>query len=235
MKLSLVIPCYNEADNLKNLIELCGKAFTRDDVEVILVDNGSTDHTQELLAELLPGSPQLRSTKVDVNQGYGFGILSGLKEAKGEYIGWTHADLQADPADAFKALEYIEAGHTNAFLKGSRYGRSMQDVFFTGGMSVFDSLVLGTGLRDINAQPNIFPRSVYESWDNPPHDFALDLYAYYKAKKQGVEIIRFPVYFGKRTAGEAHLNSLRAKLKYSLRTIRYTFDLKKSLHANEPI
>ena len=56
---------------------------------------------------------------------------------------------------------------------------------FTFGMSVFESVLLRRPLRDINAQPTLFPRSLYETWTTPPEDFALDLYAYVSAKSAG--------------------------------------------------
>jgi glycosyltransferase involved in cell wall biosynthesis len=99
--------------------------------------------------------------KIEVNQGYGFGISSGLNEAKGEYIGYMHADMQTDPADSIKALEIIErlSNPRNCFVKGDRKGRSLLDQFFTIGMSLFETIYLSTKLWDINAQPNIFHRS----------------------------------------------------------------------------
>ena len=100
MKLSIIIPCYNESKNIPLILEKFESVIKRDDVEVILVNNGSTDNSQMVLDELLPKYPFSKVVKVEVNQGYGFGITSGLCEAKGEFIGYTHADMQTDPADA---------------------------------------------------------------------------------------------------------------------------------------
>ena len=100
VKYSLVIPCYNESDNLPILVERCQALLNiRADIEVLLVDNGSTDDTHEVLGCLLKGLGQinLRTIRIHKNKGYGFGIISGLRECNGEVIGWTHADLQADP------------------------------------------------------------------------------------------------------------------------------------------
>ena len=104
IKLSLIIPCYNEAQSLPRLIGRLKECFTRADVEVVLVDNGSKDASQQILAEQLACSTNIRSVRVEVNQGYGYGILQGLKAAHGTYIGWTHADLQTDPKDACALL-----------------------------------------------------------------------------------------------------------------------------------
>lgn len=95
-------------------------------------------------------------------------------------------------------------------------------------MGVFETLYLGKSLFDINAQPNIFPRSFYESWQTPPYDFSLDLYALYMAKVVGLETLRFAVSFPPRIYGESHWNTgLRAKWKFIKRTIQFSTKLKR--------
>ncbi|WP_227724896.1 glycosyltransferase family 2 protein, partial [Yersinia proxima] len=182
MKYSLIIPCYNEAANLPLLLERCKAITFNPDIEVILVDNGSTDTSPEILQQLLPQYPGCRSVRVENNQGYGFGILAGLKAAKGDVLGWTHADMQTDPQDFLRGLALFEQNGMDIFVKGQRYGRPLSDVIFTVGMSVFETLLLGKAMWDINAQPTLFSRSFFETWQDPPHDFSLDLYVYYRAK-----------------------------------------------------
>jgi len=231
MKLSIVVPCYNEEKNIPLILERFASVIKRDDVEVILVNNGSTDGSGVVLNELLPRYPFAKNVKVEVNQGYGFGVLSGLKNAKGEYIGWTHADMQTDPSDVIKALEIIENCHeSKIFVKGDRKNRPPFDQFFTTGMSFFETILMGTSLWDINAQPNVFNRSLFESWQNPPYDFALDLFALYSAQKQGYKIKRFDVIFPERLHGSSHWNTgFEAKWKFIKRTIEFSFKLKKEL------
>lgn len=105
MRLSIVVPCYNEEENIPPVLERFRRAIGPRDAEVLLVDNGSTDGSAGLLEKLLPDYPFARTVRVPVNQGYGYGILRGLKDAKGDFIGWTHADLQTDPADVMKAYD----------------------------------------------------------------------------------------------------------------------------------
>ena len=189
IKLSIVVPCYNEEKNLPLILDRFNNVITRDDIEVILVNNGSTDNSEAILNELLPKYQFAKTVKVEINQGYGYGILQGLNVSKGEYIGWTHADMQTDPLDVIKALKIIEEeNNPKIFVKGNRKGRPFFDEFFTFGMGCFETLLMGQFLWDINAQPNIFSRELYENWQNPPHDFALDLYAMYKAKKEKYKI-----------------------------------------------
>jgi glycosyltransferase involved in cell wall biosynthesis len=231
-KFSVVIPCYNERENIPLILERFDKALSGQalDTEVILVDNGSSDGSAGVIEALLPRYPFAKAVKVKINQGYGYGILSGLKTAIGDYVGWTHADLQTDPADVALAFQLAKDSSVPIYIKGRRKGRSPFDVFFTFGMSCFETLILGRPLFDINAQPNIFPRYFYETWSNPPHDFALDLYAYYMALKSGLLFKRFPVRFPPRIHGESHWNTgLASKWKFIKRTVEFSLKLKKSI------
>ena len=230
MKLSLIIPCYNEAANLPLLLDRCASLGDLVDMEVILVDNGSTDNSPEVLQALLPKYPHCRSIRVPINQGYGFGILSGLKAAKADLLAWTHADMQTDPKDVLRGLEIFKARGNAIYVKGQRIQRPLADVIFTIGMSVFETVLLRTRLWDINAQPNMFSRPFFESWVNPPHDFSLDLYVYFTARHQCLPVYRFPVEFGKRAHGISHWNvNWAGKWKFIRRTIDFSFELKKRL------
>ena len=231
MKFSLVIPCYNEAKNIPLLLERCAVFNTREEFEIILVDNGSTDDSHEVLRELLPQYPTCKTVRVEKNQGYGFGILSGLREAQGDVIGWTHADLQTDPQDILKAVDFFKEVPTKTFVKGKRHGRPFVDVVFTIGMSIFETLLLKKKMWDINAQPTLFSKEFFESWEEPPHDFSLDLYAYYQAHMHNLTIFRFPVCFGERAYGTSHWNvNWSAKKKFIQRTVQFSLELKKRLN-----
>jgi glycosyltransferase involved in cell wall biosynthesis len=230
MKFSLVIPCYNEAANLPLLLDRCKEVTRLPNVEIILVDNGSTDNSSEVLLNLLPQFPGCRSVRVEINQGYGFGILAGLNAAKGEILGWTHADMQTDPQDALRGLELFDKHGLDSCVKGKRYGRPLADVVFTVGMSAFETMLLGKPMWDINAQPTMFSRTFFETWQEPPHDFSLDLYAYYQARHKRLKIHRFPVMFGKRAHGVSHWNvNWAAKRKFIRRTVDFSLHLRKSL------
>jgi len=230
-KLSIVIPCYNEQDNIPLILKRFSDVIVRDDVEVVLVDNGSTDESTKVLAELIPNYLFARTVKVEVNQGYGYGIIQGLDTCDSDFIGWTHADMQTDPADLIKALEIIENNNDdkNIFVKGNRKGRPAFDQFFTSGMSVFETMYMGVKLYDVNAQPNVFSKDFYQTWKQPPKDFSLDLYALYMAQVSGLKVERFDVQFPERIHGESKWNngSLKAKWKFIKRTLEFSFNLKK--------
>lgn len=227
IKYSLIIPCYNEEKNIPLLLERCNFVKKHPELEVILVDNGSTDSSRQILEELIPHYQGCRSIRVEENKGYGFGILSGLKASKGSVIGWTHADLQTDPQDVLECISLFKEHNDNIFVKGKRCGRPCADVIFTVGMSLFESVLLNKPLWDINAQPTMFNREFFELWSNPPHDFSLDLFAYYLAKKNRIPCYRFPVNFGKRAHGISHWNvDWNSKRKFIERTIDFSLKLK---------
>ena len=227
--LSLVIPCYDEARNLPLLLQRLEDAFAGErDIEVVLVDNGSTDGTADIFGGLA-GHPFIRTARVEVNQGYGFGILAGLRAARGRFVGWTHADLQTDPADARRALAVIRrAPSARIYVKGRRHGRPLGDVVFTIGMTIFEVLLLRTRLWDINAQPNVMPRELFEAVGaEAPHDFSLDLFFYHAARRHRLRVVRFPVRFGPRAHGVSHWNvGFAAKRAFIARTIRFSLELR---------
>jgi glycosyltransferase involved in cell wall biosynthesis len=234
---SLVIPCYNESENLVNLFDRCKYLLNENEnIEVVIVDNGSTDKSSEMLKDLLQNfkKERLRSVRIKTNQGYGYGILVGLNECTGNILGWTHADLQTDPADFLNSISIInQAQDSNrVFIKGKRIGRPFTDVFFTWSMSIFERLILGVQLSDINAQPTVFSRDFFTALQRPPTDFSIDLYFYYEAVKRDYNIKRFPVKFGLRLAGQGHNEKLISKIKYSWKTIIFSFGLLRHLKEN---
>jgi glycosyltransferase involved in cell wall biosynthesis len=226
--LSLVIPCFNEAKNLPQLLEHCVPLGAFGDIEVIIVDNGSTDNTSEILKELLPKYPFCRSCYVPQNKGYGYGILQGLAVSNGDVLSWTHADMQTDPADVLRGLKLFKEYGEQYFIKGSRINRPIFDSIFTVGMSVFESAIFQKPFWDINAQPNIFSREFYQSWNNPPHDYSLDLYIYSAALNKKMHFHRFPVEFKQRLHGESHWNtSWTKKIQFIIKTISFSLALKR--------
>src|SRR5262249_12308601 len=110
MDLSVVVPCYNEAANLRRLFgrfrEVLGDSRG---IEVVLVNNGSKDNSCDISADEppRPATAFARLVHVPVNKGYGFGIVSGLRAARGRFLGWTHADLQTDPADIVRGFDEL--------------------------------------------------------------------------------------------------------------------------------
>lgn len=229
MKMTVIIPCYNEAENIPLLLKRFNEVIKGQELTVLLVNNGSTDNSAEVISTLIPEYPFAQTIHVPINKGYGYGILQGLQIAEGDYVGWTHADMQTDPVDVVKAYGIARKySGEKLFIKGKRIGRPVFDQFFTKGMSLFESVYFRMPIFDINAQPNIFPRSFFESWENAPYDFSLDLFAYYEAKRSGLMVRRFAVRFPERLHGQSKWNhgDLQSKWKFIKRTIKFSIALK---------
>lgn len=230
MKLSIIIPCFNEELSLKKLVDNCLE-YINDDIEILLVDNGSVDNTFNALLNLnLPSN--IVPVRVEKNIGYGNGILFGLKHAKGEIVSWTHADLQTDVSDVLRGFNLFEKEliSRNCMVKGVRKNRNILDAFFTFSMGVYSSILLSTWMYDINAQPKIFHREFLKEFRNPPLDFSLDLYLVHFFKSNKMAVKTFPVIFNKRLYGEAKGGgSFKGKYKLILRTLKYIRKLKKNL------
>lgn len=140
--------------------------------------------------------------------------------------------MQTPPSDIIKALELIEkkGNPKNIYVKGLRKKRPLFDQAFTYGMSIFETIYMGETLFDINAQPNIFHRDFFASWNDAPYDFSLDLYAIYMARKQKLDIVRMDVIFPKRIHGVSHWNKdWKSKWKFIKRTVDFSLKLKKTL------
>jgi len=128
--LSLVIPCYNEEENVPTLLSrveaslnLIGKPY-----EVVIVDDGSTDSTPQLLADAKQSRPWLRILRMVKNAGQSAGFEAGFVAARGKYIATIDADLQNDPEEVPRLLTMIEEHPEYDMINGWRKDR--QDTNF---------------------------------------------------------------------------------------------------------
>ena len=229
ISLSLVIPCFNEEGNVRELVGRVSELLYRDSsAEVVFVNNGSSDSTGELLSELTKGQTRTQVVTIERNKGYGFGIKKGLEATSGKIVGWTHADLQTDPFDALRGVQKAGEFSERVFIKGVRTNRPIIDLMFTIGMSFFESALFRTRLRDINAQPTLFSRALLETILEGPDDFSLDLYAMVRSSELAYKEVRFPVEFGPRFSGSSKWNtSTRARIRLIKRTIQFSISLAK--------
>lgn len=231
IRFSIVLPCYNEAENLPLLLQGYRQVWQDLPAELILVDNGSTDRTPDVLKVELsrPEFSFARMVRVERNRGYGHGIFTGLQSARGEFVGFSHADMQCGPADLFTAYHALirEANPAGALVKGRRSGRELGAQLVTSTMSVIASSVLLMRLTDINAQPKVFHRGHLERLTEPPDGFQFDLYVLYKARRAGMKLLTIPVEFGRRAHGQSKWAlSFFSRYKTILATIRYIFRLR---------
>jgi len=238
MDLSVVVPCFNEADNLDRLVSAFRQAFAEStkQIELVLVDNGSTDSTSSVIQQLMqdPSNGFLRLVRVEQNVGYGHGILTGLRAASGDFVGWTHADMQTPPSDTVRAFEVLLESEApqRTIVRGLRQGRPFFDGLFTRGMGWIASAALGCHLYDVNAQPKIFHQSWMKLMGKAPHDFTLDLFLLYVANKNGGQFKTIPVNFELRHAGVAKGGgSLRGKFRLIKRTLIQISQLRRTIKA----
>lgn len=227
---SIVLPCYNEADNLPALLESYGSVWRDLPSELVLVDNGSTDHTPQVLSKMLASQkfPFVQPVTVPQNRGYGYGIMSGLRAARGAILSFSHADMQCPAADLFRAYDkLLESGPEAAMVKGKRERRPLGAATLTAGMGFIASLALSERLADINAQPKVFSRSLLSALDSPPDGFELDLYLLHRANQMGLSIESIPVVFGRRAHGVSKwAYSLGARRRQIMNTLRYILSLR---------
>ena len=232
LRLSIVLPCYNEADNLPLLLGGYRQVWEADlPAELILVNNGSTDETFQVLKRELhrPELAFARAIHVTHNRGYGQGIFTGLQAARGEFLAFSHADMQCSPADVFKAYHQLtaEPDPTRALIKGKRGPRDFSAALVTNTMSLLASTVLLMNLTDINAQPKVFHRTHLERLSRPPDGFQFDLYVLYTARRAGLKILTLPVVFGQRAHGQSKWAfSFLSRYRTIWATITYIFKLR---------
>ena len=158
--LSLVIPCFNEAAVIRDTATRLADEFRQAgvDLELILVDNGSSDTTGEIIRELAhEGWPVVLRT-VEVNQGYGHGILTGLDEVRGNFVGFTCADGQVDSRDVLLVYQIAAGAYRLRLAKVRRrfrldgLARKLVSTVYNLGTNL---LFGGLSTLDINGNPKI--------------------------------------------------------------------------------
>ena len=109
-EISLVIPCYNEEGNLRELIKAIRESVDplKISYEVVITDDCSKDKSWEILKELAAADPHIRAQKLAFNCGESAASYAGLKAAHGKYLFTLDADLQNDPKDLPKFLEQLK-------------------------------------------------------------------------------------------------------------------------------
>jgi glycosyltransferase involved in cell wall biosynthesis len=232
VEFELVLPCYNESKSLKNIILRARSAalqagLNAKQFQLVLVENGSKDDSKIVLESLLKESDLqswFRTVSVHPNQGYGHGLQQGLNSTTAPYIGWSHADQQCDPADAFKALKMLKESRNpeKTIIKGVRKGRSIKEQMVSRVFELVAWKTLGYRFYEINAQPKVFHRKLLSFSPNPPKDFAFDVYMLFKALKNHYEIATFEVDFPPRVHGFSNwANGLKNRSHHIKNMIRY--------------
>ncbi|MEO7041290.1 MAG: glycosyltransferase family 2 protein [Gemmatimonadaceae bacterium] len=210
--LSLVIPCYNEAESiaytvrrLVSVFEAAGRA-----IEIIAVDNGSTDSTGEAIAELARDLSAVRPHRVEVNQGYGFGLLSGAPLARGRWVGFIPADGQVDAEDVLRLYEAASESRRPVLAKVRRRFRmdGIGRKFVSISYNAFVRLLWPTlESLDVNGTPKLLPRVVLEQMALESDGWFLDPEIMIKAHYLGVHVLELNAFSRMRGNGVSHVRA----------------------------
>jgi len=128
--LSLVIPCYNEQENVPTLLKRVEDSLNQvgKPYEVLIIDDGSTDQTPQMLAEAKARLPWLRVIRMVKNAGQSAGFEAGFNAARGQLIATIDADLQNDPEEVPRLVEMMDQHPEYDLINGWRKDR--QDTNF---------------------------------------------------------------------------------------------------------
>lgn len=208
--LSLALPFYNEEENVTRVIRELEQAFAEEgleDYEIMAVNNGSSDRTGELLEGLEEKNARIKIVTVPVNQGLGFGVLEGFRQAQGEYVGFNCGDGQIAAHDVVKVWRKLIQENLD-LCKVKRVVRQdgFQRLFVSFVFNSLCHLLFGVRSMDINGIPKIMKREALERLELFSRDWFIDCELMIKATQQKLQIGEVEVEFLKRQGGSSHVN-----------------------------
>jgi len=224
-ELSAVIPAYNEEEVLPEVLQELTSAFDEfcDRWELVVVDDGSTDRTPEILAEWTARDDRVRVVTQTPNQGYTKALIRGFEATRYLVIFYTDADGQFDPHEIPRLYSHLGAVHMVAGYREHR-----QDPWFR----LFTSAVynrlqawsLGLNVRDVNCAFKLFRKSFFEMVELSSDGFLIDAELYARARMAGLNWIQVGV-----THRPRELGSTTVKLSTVFETLGELRRLKRSL------
>lgn len=209
-ELSFVMPCYNEQDIIGYTIPRFTAAFRKAGIklELIAVDNGSRDRTGEMIREMAANDPAIVYHRVEVNEGYGNGILRGIKVCHASWIGIIPCDGQVDAEDVVALFDSVKTTNGNVLAKVRR--RFRMDGLWRKVVSVGYNLMVRAlwprlGSIDVNGSPKILPRDALIAMDLKSKNWFLDPEIVIKAHYMGLRVLEFNVFARMRGNGLSHV------------------------------
>ena len=183
--LSIVIPVFNEINFLNKLFQQIETYFNKENIEIIVVDDGSTDGSSNLLNELKQKKHYkflFKLIKLDINSGKGKAIQTGIKNSIGEYILLQDADLELDFKDAKEMFDMITKNKDIKCIFGSRYlsGKLKKNNYFFNNLvgkinSLIFNIFFSQSLSDVHCGLKILHRSVIEKINLSINDFGIEI------------------------------------------------------------
>src|SRR6516225_8433298 len=231
MKVSIVIPCYNERDTIEKIIERVRNA-PLNSKEIIVVDDGSQDGTQILLQEKVSQMVE-RVIYHPVNQGKGAALRSGFAAATGDFIVVQDADLEYSPDDYPVLLEPLMSGKADVVI-GSRFmgGRPHRVLFFwhmVGNkiLTLLSNMLSNINLTDVETGYKAFKAPLIKSIQIEEDRFGVEPEIIAKLARKGCRIYEVGISYSGRTYAEGKkinwkdgVYAFYAILKYNLRRRR---------------
>jgi glycosyltransferase involved in cell wall biosynthesis len=208
MKLSVVIPAYNEIGTIAEIISRVRAVPV--DKEIIVIDNCSTDGTREAIGAL--DFPELRVILQERNMMKGNSVKKGFAAALGEFVIIQDADLEYDPMDYLPLLETIQQPGVHAVLGSRTLGlrrsgqRLPHSVFNVGraAITLWFRLLFGVGLTDVATCYKLARRETFQGMRLRCESFDLDFELSAKlvkgARRTGMRVVEVPVHYNPRTA-----------------------------------
>lgn len=227
IELSIVIPCFNEEEvlpiSIPPLIKSCQESIQR--FEIILVNNGSHDSTPEVIDSFITQGHPVQRVDVAVNEGFGWGIICGIKVAKGKYIGYLGADGQITPKDVIKTWQAIRDTQRGIIAKGQRINRAdgILRKSFSGVFNLLFYFLYGSISKDVNGTPKFFHRNDMQILNPVSKDSFIDPELLIKAKALKYNIIEVPVIFQPREGGTSSVRIFSKSFEFLKDMIQFRF------------
>ncbi len=226
MKLSVVIPVYNEKKTLEEIISRV-EAVEGVDKEIILVDDASTDGTTDILKKLQKEKPHLKIYFKEKNRGKGHTLKVGFQYATGDYVIVQDADLEYDPNEYKKLLRVLEEEGVDV-VYGSRFSGNYEDMsnlhyFGNKLLTMITNLFFGVLLTDMETCYKLIPVDFVKKINIKSERFDFEPEITAKILKSGLRIREVPITYKGRTHSEGKKITWKDGIGALYTLIKYRF------------